>query len=147
MRCDSKAGFRGSLEAGSERLILRPLTARPSLVRMRSVIPQIMELAVQVVRFVDDCQPGIVACEFVDADGRRHALIDKAPIFSAEALDANSEYPQPGTARCAVLHRWRDACGRVLVRVSIADPDSIESSEGLSEFVVLLTQVSAPHGP
>ena len=31
--------------------------------------PEITELAVEIVRFVDDYQPGIVACEFFDAEG------------------------------------------------------------------------------
>jgi hypothetical protein len=66
---------------------------------MSSMIPQVVELAVQIVRFLHDYQPGVVACEFVDANGRRHTLIDKAPIFSAEPLDADSKYPQSGTAR------------------------------------------------
>ncbi len=107
------------------------------------MMPQIVDLAVQIVRFVDDYQPGIVACQFVDADGRRHTLIDKAPIFSAETLDADSRYPRPGAAR-SVLKRRCDACGRELASISTADPYSIESSEGLSEFVVLQTQISAP---
>jgi hypothetical protein len=50
-----------------------------------------MELAVQIVRFVnDEPQPGIVACEFVDAEGRCHTLIDKVSGFSASLLDASS---------------------------------------------------------
>ena len=60
-----------------------------------------MELAVQVVRFVDDePQPGVVACEFVDAEGCCHTLIDKVPGFSAKLLDARSDYPQAGAVRC-----------------------------------------------
>jgi hypothetical protein len=56
-----------------------------------------MELAVQIVRFVDDePQPGIVACEFIDANGHRHTLIDKVPMCSGERLDANSTYPRVG---------------------------------------------------
>src|ERR1017187_7249070 len=72
------------------------------------MMPQIVDLAVQIVRFVDDYQPGIAACQFVDADGRRHTLIDKAPIFSAETLDADSRYPRLGTAQ-SVLKRRCDA--------------------------------------
>ena len=100
-----------------------------------------MELAVQIVRFVDDePQPGIVACEFVDADGHRYTLIDKVPMCSGEHLDANSTYPQPGAVRCEALGRWRDANGRDVVRITIDLPDHIESSEGVSEFVVLNSQ-------
>ncbi len=98
--------------------------------------------AVVIVRFVDDYQPGIVAGEFVDAYGHQHTIIEKVPVLSVEILDADSNYPCPGYARCVVLERWRDASERDLVRISTADPDSIETSEGLSEFVVRKTQIS-----
>jgi hypothetical protein len=100
-----------------------------------------MELAVRIVRFVsDDPQPGIVACEFTDADGRIHTFIDKVPIFTAESLDAASFYPQPGSAACEVLARWQNANGQELARVTTAIPFGIHSTEGLSEFVVLSAQ-------
>jgi hypothetical protein len=103
-----------------------------------------MQLAVQIVRFVDDePQPGIVACEFVDANGHRHTLIDKVPMCSGERVDANSAYPQPGGVRCEALARWRDANGRDVVRITTDLPDHVESSEGVSEFVVLSGQLSS----
>jgi hypothetical protein len=88
---------------------------------MEQWAPDLAELAVEIVRFVDDCQPGIVACEFVDSDDRRHTLIGKIPIFSDDSfLDANSKYPQQGTVRCTVLNHGRDARGRELVSISTA---------------------------
>ena len=99
-------------------------------------------LAVEITRFVDDHQPGWVECEFVDAAGSRHILVDKVPILSLESLDATSNYPRVGFARCEVFHRWKDDRGRKLARISIASPDGIESTQGLSEFVVLFTQLS-----
>jgi hypothetical protein len=121
---------------------------RPVASRMGAMGPELGELAVDIVRFVDDCQPGIVACEFVDADDRRHTFIDKVPIFSINAfLDANSTYPQQAAVRCTVLKRWRDTRGRELVSISTAEPDGVESTEDGAEFVVLNTQVSAiPRG-
>ena len=106
--------------------------------------PEVADLAVEIVQFVDDYQPGIVACELVDANGSRHTFIEKAPIVSLEDLDADSKYPRSGSARCVILNRWRDANERDLVRISTAGPDGIESSEGLTEFVVLKTQISMP---
>jgi hypothetical protein len=101
-----------------------------------------MELTVTIVRFVDEHFPGWVACELVDAEGRRHEFIDKVPIFSLDPLDAASTYPQPGVIQCGILARWRDAEGRELVRASTDKPYAIESVEGESEFVVLSSQVS-----
>lgn len=109
---------------------------------MAAMVPEFFDLAVQIVRFVDDYQPGIVECEFTDAAGQPHRLIDKAPIFTNATLSANSTYPQPGTLRCSLLHDWQDNSGQRLLTISIAEPFSIETSEGLSEFNVLPSQLS-----
>lgn len=99
-------------------------------------------LAVQIVRWIEDYQPGIVACEILDAHGGRHTIIDKLPYFTAEYLDSSSEYPRPGSIRCEVLSQWRDEVGRDLARISLARPYDMQSTEGLSEFVVLASQLS-----
>jgi hypothetical protein len=101
-----------------------------------------VELTVQIVRFVDhEPQPGLVACEFLDSEQRRHVIIDKCLIFSASLLDDGSAYPQPGCVPCEVIARWRDARGRDLIRVRTGR-GGIESTEGLSEFVVLPEQLT-----
>lgn len=94
------------------------------------------KLSVQIVRFVGNHQPGWVACDLVDAAGRRHVFIDKVPIFTIEPLDVNSDYPKPGIVRCKVLKRWQGEKGLELVRVSTTGPDGVESTEGLCEFTV-----------
>jgi len=104
-------------------------------------------LSVLIVRFVDDHQPGFVACEFQDADGQTQTLVDKVPIFTTEYLDADSDYPKQATAACVVLSRWRDAAGRDLVRISTVKPCCIETAEGMSEFVVLASQLQAEGEP
>ncbi len=111
---------------------------------MDAMLPEVVDLAVKIVRFVDEHQPGIVACEFIDAHGHHHTIIEKAPVLSVEVLDADSKYPRPGAARCVVLNSWRDTSERDLVRISTTHPYGIESSEGLSEFVVLKSQISMP---
>jgi len=103
---------------------------------------KLSQLAVQILRFVDDAQPGWVACEFDDAAGRLHVIIDKVPIFTDKMLDATSVYPQPGWVGCEILARWKDASGRELLRVSTATPGWVNSTEELSEFVVLSSQVA-----
>lgn len=101
-----------------------------------------MTLAVRIVRYLgDEPQPGLVAAEFTDAAGRCHTLIDKVPIFCDADLDAASAYPREGGAACEVLARWEDAHGRALARISTVRPDGIESSRGVSEFVVLAAQL------
>lgn len=97
---------------------------------------------VQIIRFVDDYQPGWVACEFVDAEGRRHQIVEKVPVVSSDYLDADSAYPRDGQVACEVMGCWTDAGGRELVRVTTARPWGIESSEGLAEFVLLASQLN-----
>ena len=43
-------------------------------------------ISVQIVRFVDEYQPGIVACEFLDAAGHCHTIIAKVPLVSMKDL-------------------------------------------------------------
>src|SRR5215471_11505967 len=104
---------------------------------------QMPELIVQIVRWVDDDpQPGIVACEFEDAEGYLHTVIEKQAVASEVCLDASSAYPRPGIIRCEVLTQWRDSKGRELARITTERPYSIETTEGLSEFVVLASQLA-----
>jgi hypothetical protein len=102
----------------------------------------VANLSVQIVRFVDGHQPGWVACEFKDAEGRQHTLIDKVPIFTSEDLKADSAFPKPGRMPCEILGRWRDANGRELVRISTEKPLDNKSAEGLSVFVVSAAEIS-----
>lgn len=100
-------------------------------------------LAVRIVRFVDDYQPGWVACELRDASGQSHTIIEKARVLGTERLDAASVYPRSGRVGCEVLARWRDPDGRELVRVSTATPWGIVSTKGVSDFVVLAEQLES----
>jgi hypothetical protein len=105
------------------------------------------ELAVQIVRCVDDeHQPGWIECEFMDAESRIHTVVDKLPIFNLrpglDLLDRDTEYPLPGGVACEILEAWRDPQGRELVRITIDRPWHVESTEKLSEFVVLARQLS-----
>ena len=99
----------------------------------------IQNLAVQIVRFVDERFPGWVASEFVDANGVSHTIIDKVPTFTTEVLDESSRYPQPGSVSGEVLAQWQDDGGRKLVRINTP---GIECTKGLSEFVVLSNQLT-----
>lgn len=92
-----------------------------------------LNLRVQIVRFVAEDQPGIVECQFHDAQGRLHSIVDKASIFTPAALWSDSEYPCPGAVRCQVLANV--AMNRT-VRIRLAEPDHVEATDGSFEFVV-----------
>jgi hypothetical protein len=100
-------------------------------------------MSVQIVRFVHSHQPGWVECEFDDAEGRRHTIMDNVPILTLENLDADSRYPRPGIVRCFVLNRYQNDKGEELVRIGTGKPDGIESKEGLSEFTVPASRITS----
>ena len=90
-------------------------------------------LRVQIVRFVDEYQPGIVECQFRDADGQMHSIIGKLPYFTSADLWSDSEYPQPGEVECRVL----DSPVHGAVRIRLAE----ETTDGKSEVVVSETDL------
>jgi hypothetical protein len=103
-----------------------------------------VELPVEIVRFVEEHQPPIVEAEFRDATGHSHAFVDKSAIFTTDrGLQATTKYPQPGVIRCEVLGRCDGRDGVKLVRVRT----EVESTEGLSEFVVVANQLSSSGSP
>ena len=98
-------------------------------------------ISVQIERFVDDHQPGFVECLLVDALGQSHLFIEKVPIVTTANLRSDSSYPQMGTIACEVELELSDEQGRNLLRVSTERPWSVESTEGISCFWVLSSQV------
>ena len=99
-------------------------------------------LSLKIVRFVEEHQPNIVACEFIDANDCLHTIIDKAAMFTGNDLERSSQYPQAGMVRCEVLDTSRDHSGRTLVWITLDRPDRIETTDGRSEFLVLDSQIS-----
>ena len=87
------------------------------------------ELKVQIIRFVDACQPGVVECEFRDANKQLHYVIDKVPIFTNLLLWSDSHYPQPGTVQCEILEQTFEENGRIVVKIT-----TVESTRGETEF-------------
>lgn len=101
-------------------------------------------ISVQIQRYVDDNFPGWVECSLVDALGEVHLFIQKVPIVSSDNLSSNSAFPQVGAVGCEVEAEMTDERGRNLLRVSTAQPWSIESTVGVSCFLLLSSQVVRP---
>lgn len=95
-----------------------------------------ISLQVQIERFVDDHQPGFVACVLIDADGKCHEFIEKGPVVSDTKLWSDSVYPQAGFLGCSIEREWTDNAGRSLVRVSTKKPWGIESVADETVFTV-----------
>jgi hypothetical protein len=100
-----------------------------------------MFVVVEILRWVDDYQPGIVECKLVDAAGESHLFIEKSPIVSTEDLWSHTTYPRPGAIDCTLLERWMDEKGRQLSRIDTSRPWHVESTEGCTSFVVLESQL------
>jgi hypothetical protein len=103
----------------------------------------VMVLKIQIVRYLDGHFPGWVECEFLDAENHRHTLVERVRVISTQWFGPGASYPQAGGVACEILARWQDASGRDLVRVTTDIPYSIESAEGVTEFVVLSSQVAS----
>jgi len=98
-------------------------------------------VSLEIARFVDDHQPGFVECILVDADGLQHTFVEKIPIVSSGNLGPTTIYPCAGVVQCEVEEEWTDAAGRYLARVNTDIPWHVESTEGVTRFVVLASQV------
>ncbi|MGZ0151381.1 hypothetical protein ACXJJ3_30305 [Kribbella sp. WER1] len=90
-------------------------------------------LRASAVRWVsDEPFPGWVEVEFEDADGLRHVLADKPPIFgSHERLVRDAEYPIDVLVTCEVVAVDADR-----VRITTERPCGVSTAEGRTEFVV-----------
>jgi len=91
----------------------------------------------------DDPQPGIVECALFDCRGRRWLFVEKTAVVSAENLNGETSYPQPGAIACEIIERRVDAAGREIVRISTEKPWHIESVDGVTEFEMLPDSVMA----
>lgn len=96
---------------------------------------------VEIVRFVDEHQPGFVECRLTDASGALHTFIEKVPVVTDESLWTDPKYPCTGAIACRLNGEFRDSAGRLLVRIDTEEPHGIESTLGESSFVVLFSQV------
>ena len=117
-----------------EMAIIRQLTHVPVFV-IPHRIGCMVDLPVQIIRFVEEHQPPIVEARFRDSTGCLHTFKDKSPIFTDDwGLYPTTNYSQPGVIRCEVFGRSHSPDGQEVVRVGT----ELESTENLAEFVVLL---------
>jgi hypothetical protein len=95
-----------------------------------------------ITRFVDDYQPGVVECRFVDAHGAEHVFVLKTPYVTSEWLAADSTYPVPGSIACRVIANNKTVQGDGVITVDTREPDAVESLAGISRFEVFADQLT-----
>ncbi len=99
------------------------------------------EIAVSILHWVNDDQPGVVEFSLVDCDGRDWRFVDKLPMVTAEYLDGTSVYPQPGSIRCKILSFGHDATGREIALIDTHKPWYVETVDKKHVFRVFADQL------
>ena len=98
-------------------------------------------VSVEIVRYVEDSQPGWVEARLRDASGRNWVFVEKVSILTEAPLGLESEYPQPGVIACEVIRAWRDEGGREVNAIDTSIPWGVEAQGGISRFEVLSEQL------
>ena len=99
------------------------------------------EVAVEIIRYADDSQPGWVECRLRDAFEKEWFFVEKVPVVSMEYLDRASSYPKPGTIACQVVSRRELDDGRELVLIDTQHPWGVSSTTGEDRFEVEAGQI------
>jgi hypothetical protein len=76
-------------------------------------------LRVDIIGFADESFPGFVHCDFTDANGARHIVLEKIPVVTTEDLWSDSTYPHQGMLPCERVESLQDDAGRAVALVSI----------------------------
>ena len=97
-------------------------------------------LRIEISSFVEEGQPNVVECTFIDSHGRKHSIIEKAPVVSSEDLNPDSHYPRPGVIVCQSIQRKAQDDFEI-VEIDTMTPWGIETIEGESRFEVLPEQL------
>src|ERR1043165_3268439 len=100
-----------------------------------------LAVIIEIVRYIDEAQPGWVECRLTDAWGHEHRLRDKVPIFTSSELTSDSPYPQPGLIGCVEVSRMRDQEGREILTIDTEQPWQVESMLGETRFDVVVEQL------
>jgi hypothetical protein len=109
----------------------------PNVVCPIMIGQRVIGIRVTITRYLaDDPQPGIVECEFVDANGQHHVFVEKTTVVTWDDINSKSAYPRPGVIACKIMDRYRDEPNREIIVVNTREPWGIESTEKKEEFSV-----------
>jgi hypothetical protein len=102
----------------------------------------VLLVRVNIIRWFDDAQPGVVACQLTDAWGIDHTFVEKVPIVTSANVDQHSPYPQPGWIACELVGQRRDADRRAITTIDTDTPWQVASTTGATHFDVLSEQLT-----
>lgn len=95
---------------------------------------------VEILRYVDDWQPGWVECRLIDVRGQEWSFVEKVPVVTTDLLDASSDYPTRGVVACQVVNRRKED-SREVVTIDTEFPWGVESTTGDTRFHVMPEQL------
>ena len=96
---------------------------------------------VLIAKYVGDARPGWVECKLTDAQGHEWRFVEKLPIVTCDSLNASSTLPQPGVIACEVISSGFDASGGAIAEIDTTRPWGVESTDGVTRFVVRTEQL------
>jgi len=106
-----------------------------------SDLKQMIGLKVEISRLVEEGQPNVVECTFIDAHGQKISMIEKVTVISVGDLDSQSVYPQDTVIACEVINRRMQRDSEI-IEIDTKSPWGIFSVEGESLFDVLPEQLT-----
>jgi len=99
-------------------------------------------VCVEITRWLEDYQPGIVECRLVDASDREWLFIEKVPVVTKDvSVSASSLYPMKGLIACRVIAYVEDLNRRRTVRITTEDPCHVATVDGQNVFEVRPEQI------
>jgi hypothetical protein len=96
---------------------------------------------VLIAKYLGDDQPGWVECNLTDARGHDWHFVERLPIVTRDSLNASSALPQPGVIACEIVSNSLDVAGHAIVEIDTTRPWGVESTEGVTRFVVRREQL------
>ncbi len=87
-------------------------------------------------------QPGLVEVMMTDASGRQWTFVDKWPIFSAQTLTDQTQYPVGVLIDCELTDEDVGGIDQNLVLISTEKPWGVQTTEGQTEFVIRRDQLN-----
>ncbi len=98
-------------------------------------------IKLEITQYIDNDFPGFIKGNFFDIHGVQHIFHEKVPVVTLLDLDESSEYPQEGIIACEIVQEHLAANGRKIYQVDSANPFSIETIEGNTQFEIFEEQL------
>jgi hypothetical protein len=97
------------------------------------------KIAIQLLRFVDDHQPGFVEFELCDAYGHQHLFVEKIPVVTLLNVNSTSSFPISEKLDCTIALKRTSIDSTIQFEVDTTAPWGVVSNTNQSKFWVKST--------